>query len=62
MRGAAIIASSPGHFIHNCPLIKTARDKKQLNRKEGTVMAKGACTPLKAVNVVQSPQKEAQEA
>ena len=23
--------SSPEHFIHNCPLMKTARDKKQLN-------------------------------
>ena len=27
--------SSPEHFIHNCLLMKTARDKKQLNRKEG---------------------------
>ena len=54
--------SSPEHFIHNCPLMKTARDKKQLNRKEGTVMAKGAWTPPKAMNAVKSPQKEAQEA
>ena len=53
--------SSPEHFIHNCPLMKTARDKKQLNRKEGTVMAKGAWTPPKAVNAIKSPQKEAQE-
>ena len=37
--------SSPEHFIHNCPLMKTARDKKQLNRKEGTVMMKGAPDP-----------------
>ena len=27
--------SSPEHFIHNCPLMKTASDKKQLNEKEG---------------------------
>ena len=27
--------SSPEHFIRNCPLMKTARDKKQLNGKEG---------------------------
>ena len=27
--------SSPGHCIHNCPLVKTSRDKKQLNGKEG---------------------------
>ena len=25
--------SSPKHFIHNCPLMRTARDKKQLNGK-----------------------------
>ena len=34
--------SSPEHFIHNCPLMKTARDKKQLNGKEGTVTVKGS--------------------
>ena len=38
--------SSPEHFIHNCPLMKAARDKKQLNGKEGTAMVKGAWTPL----------------
>ena len=53
--------SSPEHFIRNCPLMKTARDKKQLNGKEGTVMAKGAQTPPKAVNSIKSPQKEVQE-
>ena len=36
--------SSPEHFIRNCPLMKTARDKKQLNGKEGMVMTKGAWT------------------
>ena len=54
--------SSPEHFIRNCLLMKTARDKKQLNRKEGMVMMKGAQTPLKAMNAIKSPQKEAQEA
>ena len=55
--------SSPEHFIHNCLLMKTARDKKQLNRKggDGDVM-KGAWTPPKATNAIKSPQKEAQEA
>ena len=53
--------SSPEHFICNSPLMKTARDKKQLNGKEGTVMAKGARTPPKAMNAIKSPQKEAQE-
>ena len=53
--------SSPEHLIRNCPLMKTARDKKQLNGKEGTVMVKGAWTPPKAMNAIKSPQKEAQE-
>ena len=53
--------SSPEHLICNCLLMKTARDKKQLNRKEGTVMAKGVWTPPKATNAIKSPQKEAQE-
>ena len=34
--------SSPEHFIRNCLLIKTSRDKKQLNGKEGIAMMKGA--------------------
>ena len=53
--------SSPEHFICNCLLMKTARDKKHLNRKEGMAMMKGAQTPPKATNAIKSPQKEAQE-
>ena len=53
--------SSPEHFICNCLLMKTARDKKQLNGKEGTAMVKGAQTPLKSANAMKSPQQEAQE-
>ena len=53
--------SSPEHFICNCLLMKTARDKKQLNRKKGMAMTKGAQTPPKATSTVKSPQKEAQE-
>ena len=53
--------SSPEHFIHNCLLMKTTRDKKQLNRKEGMVMMKGAQTPPTMMNAIKSPQKEAQE-
>ena len=34
--------NSPEHFIRNCLLMKAARDKKQLNGKEGTAMVKGA--------------------
>ena len=54
--------SSPEHFISNCPLMKTDRNKKQLNGKEGMVMVKRAWTPPKAGNAIKSPQKEAQEA
>ena len=54
--------SSPEHFIRNCPLMKAARDKKQLNGKEGMAMVKGAQTPPKLANTMKSPQQEAQEA
>ena len=53
--------SSPEHFICNCLLMKAARDKKQLNGKEGTAKIKGAQTPPKATSAIKSPQKEAQE-
>ena len=51
--------SSPEHFIRNCLLMKTTRDKKQWNGKEGTVMMKGAWTPQTTMNAIKSPQKEA---
>ena len=50
--------SSPEHFICNGPLMKTLREKKQLNAKEGTAMKKGAWTPPTTVNVSKSPQME----
>ena len=53
--------SSPEHFIHNFLLMKTARDKKQLNGKEGMVMMKGAWTPPTTTSAIKSPQKEIQE-
>ena len=53
--------SSPEHFIRNCPLMKTARDKKQLNRKEGMAMVKGAWTPPTTTSAIKSPKKVAQE-
>ena len=54
--------SSLEHFIHDCLLMKTARDKKQLNGKEGMATMKGAWTPLTTMNAIKSPPKEAQEA
>ena len=53
--------SSPEHFICNCPLMKTARDKKQLNGKEGMAMMKGAQTPPTTTSAIKSLQKEDQE-
>ena len=41
--------------------MKTTRDKKPLNGKEGTVMVKGAQTPPKVMSTMKSPQQEAQE-
>ena len=52
--------SSPKHFIHNCQLMKTTRDKKQLNGKEGTATMKGAQAPPSTTNTIKSLQKEAQ--
>ena len=54
--------SSPKHFSHNCPLMKTTRDKKQLNGKEGTALMKRAQTPLTTKSATKSPQTEALEA
>ena len=54
--------SSPEHFLRNCPLMKAARDKKQLNGKEGMATMKGAWTPPEATSAIKSPKKEAQEA
>ena len=53
--------SSPEHFIHNCLLMKTSRDKKQLNGKEGMALTKGAQTPLTTTSAMKSPQTEAPE-
>ena len=54
--------SSPEHFICNCPLMKTARDKKQLDGKEGIAMMKGAWTPPTTTSAIKGPQEEAQKA
>ena len=39
--------------------MKAARDKKQLNGKEGTAVMKGAQAPLTTMNAIKGPQKEA---
>ena len=54
--------SSPEHFICNCPLVKTSREKRQLNGKEGMASMKGAWTPMAMTSATKSPQTEAPEA
>ena len=49
--------SSTEHFICNCLLMKAARDKKQLNGKEGMATMKGAQTPPKATSAIKSPKR-----
>ena len=62
-KSAAITAVALNILFIICPLMKTTRDKKQLNGKEGTVhMVKGAQTPPKSANATKSPQQETQEA
>ena len=53
--------SSLEHFIHNCLLVRTSREKKQLNSKEGMASTKGARTLLTTTNTVKGPQTEALE-
>ena len=54
--------SSPEHFIRNCLLMKTTRDKKQLNGKEGMAMMKGAQTPPTTMSATKILQMEAPQA
>ena len=54
--------SSLEHFICNCLLVKTCREKKQLNGKEGTSLMKGAWTPPAMTSAAKSPQTESHEA
>ena len=48
--------SSPEHFICSCLLIKTSREKNQLNGKEGMALTKGALTPLTTTNAAKRSQ------
>ena len=50
--------SSPEHFIHNCPLMKTLREKPQSNSKEGMASKKGAWTPLTRATMPKNLQTE----
>ena len=50
--------SSPEHFICNCLLMKTLREKPQLNSKEGMALKKGAQTPLTTATMPKNLQTE----
>ena len=54
--------SSPEHFIYNCPLMKTLREKLQLNRKEGMASKKGAWTPHTTATTLKNIQAEVTKA
>ena len=54
--------SSMEHFICNSPLLKTLREKRQLNGKEEMASKKGVQTPPTPANAPKSPQTEALEA
>ena len=62
MRNAATIVAAPNISSTIAHFMKNARDKKQLNGKEGMATMKGAWAPLTITNAIKSPQKEAQEA
>ena len=49
--------SSPEHFICNCLLMKTARDKKLLNGKEGMAMMKGVWTPSTMTSAIKGNKR-----
>ena len=50
--------SSLEHFICNCPLMKTLREKPQFNGKEGMALKKGAWTPLTTATMPKNLQTE----
>ena len=50
--------SSLEHFICICPLVKTSREKKQLNGKKGMALMKGDQTPTTMTSTTKSPQTE----
>ena len=52
----------PEHYIHNCLLMKTLREKPQLNSKEGMALTKGAQIPLTTATTLKNLQMEVPKA
>ena len=50
--------SNPEHFICNCLIVKTLREKLQLYGKEGRALKKGAWTPLTTATMPKNLQTE----
>ena len=49
--------SSPEHFIRNCPLMKTARDKKTVKQEGGDGDGEGSLDPSKGSECHKEPPK-----
>ena len=47
--------SSPEHFIHECPLVKTSRSATHLNQKEGMALEKVVWAPQFKVTKPKAP-------
>ena len=62
MKDAQAEKKCPEHFIHNCLLVKSSRDKKQLNGMEGVATIKEPQTPLTTTSATKSHQTEAPKA
>ena len=54
--------SSPEHFICNCLLMKTLREKLQLNGKDGMALKKVALTLLATATMLKNLQMEVPKA
>ena len=54
--------SSPEHFIHNCQLVKTSREKKTVKWEGGDGIDKGSLDPSGNGQHCKDPQTEAPDA
>ena len=54
--------SSPGHFIHDCLLVKALRENMQLNCKEAMALKKGPWAPQMKMTMPKNPQEEVPKA
>ena len=55
MRNAATTVAAQKHFICNCPIIKTSREKKQLNGQGGDGINEGSLDPSNNSQCIKEP-------